>query len=119
MEPLREEARELPEYIIAGIRFAYDAALDEFRQCSASWNKIPMKALWEENSWTQFFLDKRTNNVYTGGFPNGERPGHVYLVITPSIPYLARVGIKVLSLQEKREAAASKVKRKHKKGRRI
>jgi len=120
----------LPEYMIAGTLFGYNATLNEFAERDVPSNRISMEGVWSEKDvWTQFFFDSRAKNIYTGEFPDGERPGHVQLVLMPTLPYCARLGIHVKTYHEKqtenketriREVSSLKqVQRKHKKGRGI
>jgi len=120
---------ENPEYMIGGTLFTYQKALDTFVQSDAPSNRIMMNGVWEENTWTQFFFDSRTKNIYSGGFPDGKRPNHVQLVLLPSLPYCERLGIHVKTYheqqaetkkeQERTHPGLTKLQRKHKKGRKI
>jgi hypothetical protein len=119
----------LPEYMIAGTLFTYDSELNEFAERDVPSNRISMEGVWSEKDvWTQFFFDSRTKNIYTGGFPGGERPGHVQLVLMPTLPHCDRLGIHVKTYHEKQsenkvsnmpEASLKQNQRKHKKGRGI
>jgi hypothetical protein len=117
-----------PEFLIGGTLFSYQKGLDTFVQRDVPSNRIMMKGIWEDNTWTQFFFDSGTKNIYQGNFPNGERPGHVQLVIMPSLPYCERLGIHVKSYHEKQSEQKDELKsnqgllqnrRNHKKGRSI
>jgi hypothetical protein len=117
-----------PEYMIGGTLFSYRKALDTFVERDLPSNKIMMTGIWEDNTWTQFFFDSRTRNIYTGNFPDGKRPVHVQLVILPTLPYCEWLGIHVKNYREKQaeikneQRRAQKLtqnQRKHKKGRGI
>jgi hypothetical protein len=117
-----------PEYMIGGMLFSYRKALDVFVEHDVPSNKIMMAKIWEDNTWTQFFFDSRTRNIYTGGFPDGKRPAHVQLVILPSLHYCERLGIHIKDHHEKqaeiknerqRSLGLTQNQRKHKKGRGI
>jgi hypothetical protein len=117
-----------PEYMIGGMLFCYRKALDTFVERGVPSNKIRMTGIWEDNTWTQFFFDSRTRNIYTGGFPDGKRPAHVQLVIMPSLPYCEKLGIHVKDYHEKqaeikneqqRAQGLTQNQRKYKKGRGI
>lgn len=97
------------QQLISGIIFLYDDRRNAFVEKDNPKNHIPMDAVWENTIWTQFFFDKGTWNIYTGGFPNGERPEGVSLVIIPSLPYCTRLGISVKPHLDK----AKKPKLKH------
>jgi hypothetical protein len=122
-------SRNDPEYMICGTLFSYQKALDTFVERDVPSNKIMMAGIWEDNTWTQFFFDSRTKNIYRGGFPDGKRPGHVHLVLLPSLPYCERLGIHVKTYQEKQAEIKNEQERAlksltqhqriHKKGRRI
>lgn len=101
MAPLTDHENNRHLQDIGGTIYAYDPVSAEFFQCDAPGNKIAMNGRWEENIWTQFFFDERTKNIYTGEFPNGERPVGVRLVLIPSLPYCSRLGIRVKSYEEK------------------
>ena len=120
----------LPEYMIAGTLFAYNSALNEFTEKDVPSNRISMEGVWSEKDvWTQFFFDSKTKNIYTGVFPDGERPGHVQLVLMPTLPYCDMLGIHVKTYHEKQsenkmikmpeKASLKQSQRKHKKGRGI
>ena len=96
-----ENALELPEHIIAGNLFSYDAASDSFIEKAEPTNRIEMGNIWEDQLWSQFFFDHQTKNIYRGGFPNGERPAHVQLVLLPTIPYCKKLGIPLKTHHEK------------------
>lgn len=122
-------SRNDPEYMIGGTLFSYHKALDTFVERDVPSNKIMMAGIWEDNTWTQFFFDSRTKNIYRGGFPDGKRPGHVQLVLLPSLPYCERLGIHVKTYHEKQAEIKNEQERAfkgltqhqiiHKKGRRI
>ncbi len=115
----KDMSQQLPGHLIGGVLFSYDAESDAFIEKGAPSNRIQMEKVWEDQLWSQFFFDHQTKNVYQGGFPNGERPGHVQLVILPTIPYCNRLGIPVKSHQKKQPTAIEKNQRKHKNGRGI
>ncbi len=95
---------ELPQHLIAGVIFSYDVKSDAFIEKGTQTNRIPMAQIWEDQLWSQFFFDNQTKNIYQGGFPNGERPNHVQLVVLPTIPYCDKLGIPVKTYQEKQMA---------------
>lgn len=103
LDAVRLANQELPEHMIADIIFSYDAGSDMFIEKGEPTNCIKMEKIWEDQLWSQFFFDHQTKNVYQGGFPNGERPAHVQLVLLPTIPYCEKLGIQVKSRQEKQQ----------------
>lgn len=119
----------MPEHLIAGVVFLYHAGQDVFLEKGKPANQIAMAKLWEDQLWSQFFFDHRTKNVYQGGFPNGQRPAHVQLVILPTIPYCEKLGLNIKTHQEKQsetkleakqiQPIRKQAKNKLKKGRRI
>jgi len=128
MKNKKHPAQNDPEYMIGGMLFSYLKALDTFVDRDIPSNKIMMAGIWEDNTWTQFFIDSRTRNIYAGGFPDGKRPTHVQLVILPSLPYCERHGIHVKDYHEKqaeikneqqRAQGLKQNQRKHKKGKGI
>lgn len=110
LNQVRLANQELPEHLIAGTLFRYDARSDIFIEKGDPTNRIEMGKIWEDQLWSQFFFDHQTKNVYQGGFPNGERPVHVQLVLLPTIPYCEKLGIPVKSHQEKQVAEAPEKK---------
>lgn len=99
------------QYMIGDTLFQYSAYRDTFIQKDYPLNEIPMSGKWEDQLWTQFFFDKQTKNIYQGKFPNGERPAHVALVITPTLPYCNKQGITVKPYEEKSRLENNQVKR--------
>jgi hypothetical protein len=92
MRNLKNMARKLPEYTIAGTLFTVDGRIYEFRKTAAPWNKISMDDFWEEAP-THILFDKQTNNIYTGGGSIADRPAHVELVVIPPIMELDPIGL--------------------------
>ncbi|HVW95870.1 MAG TPA: hypothetical protein VHA56_07875 [Mucilaginibacter sp.] len=107
----------LSEHTIGGTLFIYNDKRDEFSEKADPANKIQMKDIWETGQWTNLFFDTITKNIYTGGFLNGERPAHVFLVIIPTIPYLLKLN--KLTEKIKPSTELEQHHRNHKKGRRI
>ncbi|RCH56830.1 hypothetical protein DJ568_02955 [Mucilaginibacter hurinus] len=103
----------MPEHLIAGVLFVYHAEQDVFLEKGKPFNQIPMTKIWEDQLWSQFFFDHQTKNVYQGGFPNGEPPAHVQLVILPTIPYCDKLGINIKTHQEKQGGSKQAAKRAH------
>lgn len=111
LDEIRRANAPQQQYMIGDTLFQYSAYRDTFIQKDNPLNEIAMSGKWEDQLWTQFFFDKQTKNIYQGGFPNGERPAHVALVITPTLPYCAKQGITVKPYEEKHWLESAKVKR--------
>jgi len=71
--------------------FSYHAGLNNLSKDVPS-NRISMEGVWSEKDvWTQFFFDNRTKNIYTGGFPNGQRPEPCSISAHTHITYCAKL----------------------------
>jgi len=92
MRNLKNMARKLPEYTIAGTLFTVDGRIYEFRETAAPWNQISMDNFWEDEP-THILFDKQTNNIYTGAAGITDRPAHVELVVIPPLMELDPVGL--------------------------
>jgi hypothetical protein len=87
-------ARDLPCLDIEGTLFQIDIEKREFRQLDDAYNRMPFGDIKEEFGFSVLRFDTKTKNLYPGSdHKSDDVPGHVRLVILPSLKELDPVGL--------------------------